>query len=140
MDGMRATQTDLWVVAQTCWGEARNQQSIGMYAVAWVIRNRHDFHRRWKGMPLADICRYPFQFSCWNIKDKNLPKMRDVSLDDRVFCQCLLAAVEVMGGLVMSSVGRSTHYYVAESRMPNWAKGQAPLCQVGAHLFFENIK
>lgn len=139
MTGIRATATDLWTVAQTCWGEARGEGSPGIYAVAYVVRNRQDFHPRWKGMSLSVLCLSHRQFSCWNPHDPNLPKMRDVSLDDRVFCQCLIAAIEVMSGMVMSSVGRSTHYYVSGSPMPKWANGQTPFCQIGSHLFFEGV-
>lgn len=140
MNGIRATAQDIWTVAQTCWGEARGEGSPGIYAVAWVIRNRHDLHPRWKGKPLMAICRAPMQFSCWNPGDPNLNKLRDVSLDDRVFVLCLQAAVDVMGGLVSPSVGDATHYY-AESMPspPPWAEKHVPVAHVGHHLFFVGI-
>lgn len=139
MQGIRVTAMDVWTVAQTAWGEARNQGSSGLYAVIWVVRNRHDFHQRWKDRALREICRAPFQFSCWNYGDPNLAKLRQVSLDDRIFCQCLVATTDVLGGLVMSNVEKATHYYADGTPVPTWALNKTPCTKVGQHLFFQNI-
>ena len=47
--------TDLWTVAQTCWGEARGEPMAGLYAVAHTIRNRAELHPRWRGTAVAQI-------------------------------------------------------------------------------------
>lgn len=138
MGGIRLAATDLWTVGLTCWGEARGEGSAGLYAVAWVIRNRHEHHTRWRGMSPRRICLAPFQFSSWLPSDPNLPKMQQVSCDDPVFVQCLVAAAEVFGGVVMSSVGRATHYYADTMTPPKWAVG-SPVAVIGHHIFFENI-
>ena len=136
---LRITAIDLWTVAQTAWGEARGETLEGIYAVIRTIRNRQELHRRWRGMPLVAICRAPWQYSVWNASNPTLAKMQDVSLDDPVFCRCLIAAVEVMGSIVMSPVGHATHYHTTAIALPNWAKGHTPVCQVGTHLFYEDI-
>lgn len=139
MDGIRCSALDIWTVAQTCYGEARGEGPLGMDAVAWVIRNRHDIHPRWKGRTLATICRAAYQFSCWNPGDPNRAALRTVSLDDRTFAVCLEATVGVIGGLVVSPVGRATHYYADTLREPPiWARG-SPVAVVGHHIFFEGI-
>ena len=139
MASLRISAQDLWVVAQTAWGEARGEGFPGIYAVVWVIRNRQEFHKRWRTKSLMTICRAPMQFSCWNVGDPNLPKLRDVSLDTREFAVCLQAAIGAIGGMVSSSVGRATHYHAESIARPTWAEGQTPVCQVGHHLFYEGI-
>ena len=139
MRGIHCSAVDVWTVAQTCYGEARGEGSPGIYAVAWVIRNRHEYHRSWKDRSLASICRALYQFSCWNPGDPNRDRLRGVSLDDRSFAICLQAAVEVMGGLVSSPVGRATHYHSDTlDTPPAWAIG-SPVAVIGHHLFFGDI-
>ena len=137
--GLRLDAQDLWTIAQTAWGEARGEGSPGIYAVAWVIRNRYDFHPRWRNKPLMAICCAPMQFSCWNPRDPNLNKIRSLSLDNREFVVCLQAAVEVMGGVVAPAVGRATHYYADLIPPPVWAEGHEPVAIVGHHRFYEGI-
>ena len=36
------SDNDKFVMAQTIWGEARGESSLGQEAVAWVIKNRRD--------------------------------------------------------------------------------------------------
>ena len=139
MTGLRLSAHDLWTVAQTAWGEARGEGSPGIYAVVWVIRNRQEFHPRWRQKSLTHICRAPMQFSCFNPGDPNRPKLRTVSLDDRAFVLCLQAAVEVLGGLVSSSVGRATHYHAETLAVPVWAEGHEPVCTIGHHIFYSDI-
>ena len=137
--GSPITATDLWTVAQTAWGEARGEPIEGRYAVIWTIRNRQSLHRRWRSMPLVAICRAPWQYSVWNPKDPNLPHIQNVSLEDAVFCECLQIAIEVLGGQSISPVGRATHYHTAAIACPNWAKGHTSVCQIGGHLYYEDI-
>lgn len=139
MHGIQCSADDLWTVAQTCYGEARDEGSAVIYAVAWVVRNRREHHRRWQGRTFASICRAAYQFSCWDPGEANRRLLREVSLTDRGFVLCLQAAVEVLGGVVAPSAGRATHYY-ADTRdvPPQWATG-SPVAVIGHHLFFEGI-
>jgi spore germination cell wall hydrolase CwlJ-like protein len=85
------------------------------------------------------VCRAPMQFSCWNPGDPNRRKMEDVSLDDPVFAQSLIAAVETFAGLVASPVGDATHYYATGIPCPRWAEGQTLVATINHHTFFEGI-
>jgi N-acetylmuramoyl-L-alanine amidase len=141
MNGIHASALACWSVGQTVWGEARGEDILGQIAVAWVIRNRHDYHPRWRAHGLYTICTAQNQFACWNLDDVNRKPMLAIGLDDAVFAECLQVAVEVIAGLGVSPVGHATHYYAPSSRMPmpSWAVGHTPYVQIGHHLFFEGI-
>lgn len=135
---MKATAQDLWVLAQTIYGEARGESLDGQTAIAWVVRNRAEQHPRWQGTTIAAICHAPRQFSCWNASDVNRPLLLAVTLNEPVFVRCLHTALAVLGEERPSPVGAATHYY-AGARAPAWARGKTPVAVIGAHRFFEDI-
>jgi len=64
-------------LARTLWGEARGTGLLDMLGVAAVIRERV-LRPGWWSRPNDDwwsVCRNPYQFSCWNQGDPNLPKL-----------------------------------------------------------------
>jgi N-acetylmuramoyl-L-alanine amidase len=135
---MPITAEDLWVLASTVWGEARGEPREGKYAVAWVVRNRLEHHPTWQGKTVMEVCRSPWQFSCWNIQDPNYTKVVALTMEDLIFVTCLHIAVDVLGNEVASPVGRATHYY-SGTRVPAWARGKTPVRVLGRHRFFEDI-
>lgn len=57
---------DVDTMVRTLSGECRNEPLIGQIAVAWVIRNRtEDPGLDWWGDTIGQVCRRPYQFSCW---------------------------------------------------------------------------
>ena len=70
---MSEKETD--ILARTIYGEARGESISGMEAVASVVLNRVAFANRrgrfWWGNSIAEVCRAPKQFSCWNRNDPN---------------------------------------------------------------------
>ena len=139
MPGLRIPAADLWVVAQTVWGEAEGEDFAGKLAVAQVIRNRHEIHPRWKTRSLAAICTAPWQFSCWNVGTSRRQKMLTMNLDAVAFCDSLLAATQVIGGVYYNAVGPSTHFYAVGTPEPTWAKGHVPYTTIGRHIFYVHI-
>lgn len=137
---LSVTAADLWTVAQTAWGEARSEGVGGMAAVVEVIRNRQQLARRWQGWSLQDVCHAPAQFSVWNLTDPNRRLLEALTLTDRVFCEALHVAIEVLRGARPATVGAATHYYAdTMARPPAWARGHTPVAHLGHHLFFEGI-
>ena len=61
------------MLAQTIWGEAREEDEEGMEAVASVIINRADYPPKgklWWGHTVEEVCKKPYQFSFylkWNL-------------------------------------------------------------------------
>lgn len=131
------------VLARTLWGEARGEGEEGMHAVANVILNRVATARRrggdyWWGRTVMQVCQKPYQFSCWNKNDPNFPLLLRVSLDDPQFAVAhRLAALAVMGRL--HDITRGADHYHAARIMPFWARDHAPLCRIGAHIFYRLI-
>lgn len=130
---------DLWVVAQTVWGEARGESQAGQVAVAWVIRNRQRYHPTWEGQTLAAICQADWQFSCWNAEDPNRVQMQALTFASPGFAAILALVVGVLSDTLTSPVGHATHYYAQYIAPPDWAVGETPCALIGVHRFFEDI-
>lgn len=61
------------IAIYTIVAEGRNQSLEGQIAIANVIRNRVA-QKRWYGRTVEEVCKKPWQFSCWNNKkDRNYP-------------------------------------------------------------------
>lgn len=134
------------ILARTIWAEARGEGKHGMEAVAAVIMNRLTISRRkgghyWWGNDIIGICKAPWQFSCWNPGDPNLPKLLHVGQNDPVFASALRIARRAVNGLlddptvdVNTGVG-ATHYH-HRSMQPKWARGHRPISSIGNHVFY----
>ena len=127
---------DLDVLARTLWGEARGEGREGIEAVAAVIVNRMAA-RRW-GATAAAVCRARRQFSCWNRRDPNRPKLERVDERDPAFALCREVAAAALAGRLADPTGGATHYHVCGLR-PWWARGLEPCARIGAHLFYRGV-
>jgi N-acetylmuramoyl-L-alanine amidase len=125
------------VLARTLWGEARGEGRTGIDAVAAVVVNRLRRPRRF-GATIEEICRKPFQFSCWNENDPNLPKLLAVGPDNRELAVCLEVAKAAVEGRLADPTGGADHYH-HRSVQPAWSAGRTPSAIIGNHLFFNDI-
>lgn len=139
--------TDAQIVALTLWGEARSEPVEGRIAVACVLRNRLRAGR-W-GRTYDSVCLWPYQFSCWNHGDPNLPKLDAFRTQfeagkapvDTVLRECLWIADGLMVNAILPRVGQSTHYYATSLvKPPKWAAGGQFIARIGRHLFFEGVQ
>lgn len=108
------TTNDVDVLARTLYGEARGDGIAGMTAVANVVMNRVAAGHFPGGTSIAGVCQAPWQFSCWNANDPNLPVIQNVTDADPVFAQALQIAQAAVGGSLGDTTGGAT-YYVANS-------------------------
>jgi len=128
--------SDLDVLARTLWGEARGAGVTGMKHVASVILNRAA-HPRWWGTDVRSVCLKPYQFSCWNADDPNLPKMRAVTVADRNFSDARYIAGQALAGAVVDETGGADSYYaLSMPRPPAWAAEAAHTMSDGFHAFW----
>lgn len=136
-----ATLPDRIILALTIWAEARGEPVDGQIAVACVVRNRL------RGGRWRDVCLAPEQFSCFNEVPDDGPVARAATalmtgVDTPALAQAVWIADGVMGGAARDNTHGATHYYapaamVPRGTVPAWAKGQTPVAQVGAQLFFK---
>lgn len=134
--------SDLHVLTLCIWGESRGQPVEGQIAVANVVRNR--WRDGAKSLTWRDVCLKPFQFSCFNEGDVNLPKIQRAAtmLTTGALTPELREALWIADG-VMSGAARdntlgATHYLTTEllkRNLPRWAKGEPILVTIGAHSF-----
>lgn len=143
-DDMPAVPPAVDVLARTLYGEARGEPVRGKEAVACVVLNRVRRARRagghyWWGGTVAEVCRKPWQFSCWNAADPNRARIEKVAADNKVFQTCLRVARRAVAGTLTDPTEGSTHYH-AKSASPPWARGRAPAAEIGNHLFYNDVE
>lgn len=130
---------DVDVVARTIMGEARGESDQGKIAVGWVIANRV-VAGKWYSGSVFEVCRKPYQFSCWNVGDPNLSIITRAKAGDPVFDSCIEVAQKVLSQSVGDPTGKATHYYANYISQPAWAKSPAMFTtQIGVHLFYNNV-
>jgi N-acetylmuramoyl-L-alanine amidase len=123
------------VFARTLWGEGRSTGASGMTHIASVIMNRID-HPRWWGDDVIDVCQAPFQFSCWNDNDPNLPKLLAVTTDDPEFEMAVLIATQAMKrNLPDATDGADSYYALSMKEPPVWAVRATRTIADGFHVF-----
>lgn len=127
------------VMALTVWGEARGESAAGQKAVAWVIRNRVD-NPGWWGRDLTGVCLKPYQFSCWNHNDPNYPRLVNEATrarPDFKAIRLICEAVLLSGSADDDPTNGADHYCTrAVAAKTSWAQDQAPVAEIGAHLFY----
>ena len=130
-------KSDVLVMAQTIWGEARGETNEGKYAIAHVIKNRFDSKKWFSADTLEGVCKKKWQFSCWNEGDPNKEKREQLTHGD--IKDFVDIANNVLNGHHDSNVGKSTHYYADYIKEPDWAEGKTPITTIGVHHFYEDI-
>lgn len=134
---------DIDTLARTLYGEARGEYKrpegglAALIAVANVVLNRVQ-RGGWFGKTISDVCRKPFQFSCWNRGDPNFPLIAHVKEgDDDVFALCLHVAEKVAGEHWPDLTQGATYYHASTmSDFPSWARGHRPVLRIGRHVFY----
>jgi N-acetylmuramoyl-L-alanine amidase len=125
------------VFARTLWGEARGEGQTGMEAVACVICNRASHPRKsWGGSEISNVCQQPWQFSCWNRNDPNLPKLMVVTREDPAFATALQVAHRAVSGGLEDITEGSDHYFAVNNPAPNWATHDKFVKRIGNHAFY----
>lgn len=132
------------VLARTIYGEARGEYYRpdgglpALIAVANVIKNRVIGSNRF-GKTYQDVCRKPYQFSCWNVRDPNyLVVSRIQKGEDRIFDICLDVAENVLAAKWPDITRGANHYHASWMKTyPAWAIGRAPDFRCGQHMFYK---
>lgn len=120
------------IAARTIFGEARGEGTVGMTAVAHVIKNRLNAGRF--GQTVAEVCLAPFQFSAWNQNDPNRKLLLRANDND------LTVALGCWRDAFNSSdpTFGSTHYKVVGVQA-FWSVGHSPAATIGHHEFYNDV-
>lgn len=129
---------DIDTLARTVYGEARGESHQGKIAVAYSVLNRVKA-KSWYGDTIAEVCRKPWQYSCWNENDPNLARLTSITLDDRDFQKCYCAALEAGLGIIPDPTSGSRHYHTFNVA-PAWAEGKSPVASIGSHKFYNDVE
>ena len=130
------TATAVDIVARTVWGEARSCGRDGMHRVMNTMQNRA-MHPSWWGRTLSDVCTAPWQYSCRNAGDPNLPKLLAVTMADPDFRQAMaLATLAVAGTLPDITRGADSYYALSMARPPYWTARAVHTVSDGWHSFW----
>ena len=136
-------EQDIDTLARTIYGEARRESLSGQEAVASVVLNRVKFAkhkgRYWWGNTITEVCRCPWQFSCWNTNDPNYKILTQDLLTDKSFLVCHRIARRAIGGVLTDKTCGATHYHIRSLR-PQWSIGKIPCAEIGNHIFYNDIE
>ncbi|WP_306555469.1 cell wall hydrolase [Acidovorax sp.] len=125
------------VLARTLWAEARGENKSGIEAVACVVVNRTR-KGGWWGDTVETVCRYPWQFSCWNPGTPSLEQLLRVTEEDTLFRLCQSIARAAIAGEVADVTKGACHYHRYDVQ-PDWSRGHQPSASIGTHRFFNDI-
>ena len=106
-------------MARTLYGECRGETLDGVIGGGYTIKNRAARPKRF-GFTIAEVCRKPLQFSCWNPDDANYPLLLAANIEQPAFMRCLGAAALVLSGGVPDPTQGADHYWTVAA--PSWAK------------------
>ncbi len=127
---------DLKILAKTIYGEARGElNNFGLaplIAVGNVVLNR--FRKKFANS-ISDVCLAPYQFSCWNQKDPNYEKLKNLDESSSIFKTCLDVSENLIEGKWPDLTDGCDHYH-AKSIKPYWAGQLTPKRVFGNHLFY----
>lgn len=133
-------QPSLDILARTMWGEARGEGVMGLRAVAHVVINRVQIARAqngsWWGNTIIDVCRKPFQFSCWNPNDANYKRVQTIDARNPEFRVCRDLIPLVVATLPANDPTYGATHYHRYDMKPFWARGRTPVARIGAHVFY----
>ena len=136
---------DQEILARTIYGEARGEYKLAnggmasLVAVGNVVMNR--LHAQsWFGQTVMQVCKKPWQFSCWNKSDPNYIILTQLTIDDPVFEICMLVARNLMKNQWPDLTNGANHYHSKQMiDKPSWAVHYYPCFEIGRHLFY-NIR
>lgn len=121
------TDDQIWTI--TVWAEGRGEPDIVKHAIAWVIKNRHvsGMGSTIKAVCLASAMTRKgirvWQFSCFNPKDPNFPKLRDPTRYEplSVWQTCSDVVEGVRDNTIPDPTAGARFYYDKSIAKPVWA-------------------
>lgn len=156
---------ELDTLAQTIWGEARQEGTKGMIAVGNVIKNRAEANKKMFGQGIKGVALKPKQFSCWNEGDPNREKLKDILQYDKLvsmrksptgepfnewfqkfkntgeyleyksYVKAKEIAQQILSGSVPDPTKGAVYYHTLDVK-PIWRTKLDQVAQYGNHVFY----
>ncbi|GHU12712.1 hypothetical protein FACS189449_06880 [Alphaproteobacteria bacterium] len=134
---MKFTEQDLDTLSRTIYGEARGEfykyGVLSFIAVANVVVNRKN---KKFAETIHDVCKAPYQFSCWNKNDPNHKKITEQIGNCAIFRKCIEVAKNVLVERWPDITDGCDHYH-QKCIKPYWAAYMQPKRILGSHYFYE---
>ena len=87
------------------------------------------------GQGYGGVRKKPYQFSCCNSADPNLPQMQSLSPGSPQIQEDMSIAARVM-----NNQGRDPPNFAPNKiQTPSWARGKEPCATIGNHVFYKNV-
>lgn len=133
------TDAQAAILARTVYGEARGCGAAGMKHVASTVMNRVRIGGWW-GSDVIGVCKQPWQFSCWNSDDPNLPKLLAVTETDPEYAIALSIAYQaISNALTDQTNGADSYFALSMKKPPFWAATAKRTFVDGWHAFYRTI-
>lgn len=130
------TVKDVDTTVRTAWAESRGEKLVCQIGVIWAIRNRVEMPGWWGGTP-KEVCQKPWQFSCWNINDPNLPKLRALTTDDPEYFHFQQLVLNVFQGSISDPTrGCTTYKRTGTAASWDWVVDKTPPIVLGHQSFW----
>jgi hypothetical protein len=146
--------SDEQLLALTAYLEARGEPVLGLVGVMFTVVNR--VVRKHQGRTVAEVCLWPYQYSCWNARDPQCVQGLELaellaagrSFMDRpngiVLATCLFLSERVLHPSryhVPDPTGHATHYLNPDAlqKLPEWARPELESARIGRHVFYRGV-
>lgn len=112
---MRYVSDDIHVLAQTLYGEARNDEQAALVAIGWSIRNRAENVSELWPSEVRLICKQKGQYRCWDDGNPVMRRMVMVDHEDPSFARAYAIAAMVLAGGVKDPTAGCDSYQRSEA-------------------------
>lgn len=131
---------DKKALADTVFLEARDQGRRGWEAVAHVIMNRARQNKSYfGGSTVAGVCYHPYQFSCWDGRDKNLDINEYGSRERQIYNEIKDTTDAIYSGYGAPDPTNGADHYHNPHKEPNnsWKDKCHFKVRIGDHDFYK---
>lgn len=129
------SELDKKILAQTVYLEACGEIQEGWRGVAFVIINRAKQNRSyWCGRNVADVCKCPGQFECWN-------RGKDYQISDTTTYNKIKTVTDKIynGSDSSDPTLEADHYNNPDKEgYPEWTKNCRKTVKIGNHQFYKS--
>ena len=124
---------DAAVLALTLNAEPGLRPVKALEALAALVMNRVRADLSPWGSGVEGVCRAPFQFSCWDLRNARIGPNADV--EDLRMAICRRIAARAVAGVLPDPTRGATHYH-GDHIQPAWAITHVPIIEISGLLFY----